>query len=194
MRRGLAVIAAGVACAVLASCDGAPGQPQPTVVSRSSAVTLTSGTTTSRPPPTTSPSPDVPVLPAAAKEKSPAGAKAFVRYYVDVLNQAFAEVNPRLLAERSARGCSGCGALLTVLRKMQAAGGGQSGGDWRVLRIAPTSNDARTFRFVIHVEIQAGSSKRSADAAPRKIEGREAFDEITLRWQGHWLVTELRPA
>ena len=51
----------------------------------------TTASTTTTPPDRRRP----PVMPALARQKTPAGAKAFVRYYVEVLNHSYAALRHR---------------------------------------------------------------------------------------------------
>ncbi len=82
MRRAVvAALTAGLCSAGMTACSDDPS-PDPPATSSS-----TTSTTTPTTPTTTSPTePEPPELPALAKENSKAGAKAFVRYFVAVLN------------------------------------------------------------------------------------------------------------
>ncbi len=81
MRRvTVAAIVLGV-CLVSTSCTDDSGVANPPG--------STATTATSDPPTTSGPAHGPPELPEAAKAKTTAGAKAFVRYYVDILNYSW---------------------------------------------------------------------------------------------------------
>src|SRR5688572_6597260 len=91
-------VAAAVVCwLALTACDGdSSANPDET----------TAPSTTSSTPTATSPTaPTAPVMPALAKQKSEAGAKAFIRYFAEVLNYSWASLESRDLTAMSAREC-----------------------------------------------------------------------------------------
>lgn len=103
--------AALLAAALLAGCNGssdpAPTTPAPT----------TSATTVVTPEPTEEPSAEpsetdagngLPPLPEAAKENTPEGAEAFIRYYFDVMNQLHREPQIGVLSRLADGGCTSC--------------------------------------------------------------------------------------
>ena len=132
----------------LSACSTPPTpSPEPT----SSGTSSTSGSPTSAPPPTSSaaptastpPAPDTayqpatptspaknvpkPVMPALAKEKSEAGQKAFIKYWLETYNYAFDSGDVGPLRAASASDCDYCSKAVKgvdVLRKQNAT--------WRV--------------------------------------------------------------
>lgn len=112
----------------LSACGGDPpapeAQPRRTPTSASS-----------------SPSPTPPALPAAAKENTRAGAKAFVRHYVDLINYAQATGSLSRLRAIEARSCESCKNGRRYLAGVYESGGKIRGGAWRIrrLRVQPDS-------------------------------------------------------
>lgn len=116
--RVAAAVAVGVA--VLAGCsDGETANE--TLPSTSSTPTET---TASLPP--LGP-PDLP-MPAEAREQTPAGAEAFLRYYMAVYTMAQATMNSGYMDEFS-QGCDLCDALTTNIRNDAASGYTYEGGN-----------------------------------------------------------------
>src|SRR6188472_1118800 len=91
-RHTLAAIC-GVLCLLLAGCGGSP-EPKPPPKTE----------------PSTSPSPSAtpPVMPAAAKEKTKAGAIAFVRHYIGLINYTQATGSTAELAQSETSDCNTC--------------------------------------------------------------------------------------
>jgi len=91
------------------------------------AATRTSGSTDA-PAHSTSPTPTSPVAPAAAKTHTTRGAKAFVRYYMEVITYAEHTLDTRPLEAASLRSCDGCWAGIEGLHKIAKQRGVISGG------------------------------------------------------------------
>ena len=135
-RHTLAAIC-GALCLLLAGCGGSP-EPKPPPKAE----------------PSTSPSPSAtpPVMPAAAKEKTKAGAEAFVRHYVALLNhaQATGEVDPMRAVESPS--CKSCRSVQDDLTKLYGSGGHIEGGAWtlsQVIGVDPTPNGGRNVALVV---------------------------------------------
>ena len=89
MRRAVAAAVVVGVCLAGTSCTDDSGVAPPSTPGR---------TATADPPTASGPTEGPPELPEAAKAKTTAGAKAFVRYYVDVLNYSWyhaADPGPR---------------------------------------------------------------------------------------------------
>lgn len=111
-------VGALVALLLLAGCGGDPkADPSPTP---------------STPPASTTPSPTAPVMPAAASENSKAGAIAFVRYYIELINHAQATGDVGRLRAVEDAGCKSCTNGRKYLSTIYGAGGHISGGTWTV--------------------------------------------------------------
>ncbi|MGA9346097.1 MAG: DUF6318 family protein, partial [Nocardioidaceae bacterium] len=96
MRRATAVAVVVGVCLAGTSCTDDSGAAPPSTPD---------STATADPPTTSRPTEGPPELPEAAKAKTTAGAKAFVTYYVDVLNFSWERLTPAPLARVSSRGC-----------------------------------------------------------------------------------------
>jgi hypothetical protein len=91
-----------------AAAPAAPASPTPTVA-----------TTSPSPTPTVGP----PVIPAAARQHTAAGAKAFVTYYVEVITYAETTLDTKPIKALSMPTCSGCIGGIRGLRKIARHGG-----------------------------------------------------------------------
>lgn len=98
------VVAGMLAAGVLAGCDSSPDDPVTPTPSPS--------VSSSSPSPSASPSPSVtesgPQIPAAAREKTDAGAEAFVKYFFDQFNVAWTKPEPGLIKSLSDPECQFC--------------------------------------------------------------------------------------
>jgi hypothetical protein len=91
-------------------------------------------------PVSTTPSP--PAMPEAAKANTKAGAIAFVRHYVDLINYAQATGDLAELATAEEVACKSCSAAREGVRSHYAAGGSINGGDWLVRSANAVPNGA----------------------------------------------------
>ena len=91
---------------VLAGCSG-DGDPPATGTSSS---TSSSSTTTTTSSPSTPSTPTV-KIPAAAQKHTPEGAEAFVRFYIDQLNEAWTQPDSKRLPPLSDPDCIACKSL-----------------------------------------------------------------------------------
>jgi hypothetical protein len=116
MRRWL--LGAMACLVVLAGCGGDPkAEPSPSP---------------STAPVSTTPSPTAPVMPAAASENTKAGAIAFVRYYIELINHAQATGDVGRLQAVEDASCKSCTNGRKYLATIYGAGGHISGGAWTV--------------------------------------------------------------
>ena len=83
---------------------------------------------------TASPTPEItaPALPELADDDSPAGAEAFARHYIEVLNYASATGDTDPLDELSSEHCSGCRKYIDLYRSTYEDGGFFKDSDWKV--------------------------------------------------------------
>ncbi len=196
MLRALVLALGGVVCSTaLTACSGgdtAGADPGPI----SSAATSTSPPTTSAPTATTDPpAPVAPTLPDIAKEKSTAGAKAFVKYSIDLLNYSHARASTRAFRASSSPQCGACEVLSDAIEEMRQRGGGQKGGGWSTLSIASLpANGPSQRNFVVHLGIDSGTSRKSRTAPVRRIEAGKAYVDFHLQWENReWRLLDLVP-
>jgi hypothetical protein len=190
MRRAVVSALISGLCLTLAACshDQAAGPIDPPDNTTSSSVTTPTTTAPSDPaqdPP--------PVMPALAKQKSTAGAKAFITYFVEVLNYSYHTASTSPLRGISAPSCDVCKRLVTGVAAMKKSGGSQSGGSWTAIRIFHIASDQRdTPRYVLKVHIAKGSFVPSAHAAPSPIHRALVTDQVQLvRVTDGWLVRDV---
>jgi hypothetical protein len=123
-----AMAAALVAGASLAGCsDDSDDPPDSGLPAESEVTEPTSSPTDSEPTEPTGPRP--PQLPDAATAPGKAGAKAFVAYYIRLLNYASWTGDTQALRSR-APDCTGCGSYARLYEKTYRNGGWFKGGAW----------------------------------------------------------------
>lgn len=120
----------------------------------------------SLPKPSTSPSPSSstapaatpPVLPAAARLKTKAGAIAFARHYVDLIN--FAQATGRLDGLRAVEeaSCKSCAKAESYLRDLYGHGGALHGGAFKVRSASALMNPA-TRGWLVEVGVLFGPQR-----------------------------------
>jgi hypothetical protein len=190
MRTGTALAAWGlVAGLALTGCSdgdepaGGPGPSGPPA-------TISSAPTTD--PPHGGP----PQLPALAREQSNAGAKAFVRYYIDVLNYAHSEGVAGPLRRLGTRGCDVCQILADGIAVMAQRGGGQQGGDWHLTFSGSLPwTGQRIARVLVRVHVSPGTSRRFAGDKPHRIRPQNHTYQFDLAWnRSAWLLNDIGAA
>lgn len=126
-RRILALVAL-LGCAATA-CSDADSDPPPDKPATHSSID--SPTTRSAP---SDPVVNAPALPRGARKHSLAGAEAFVRHYIDLLNYA---ANTGIVTElrRAARHCDGCRIYENLYRRTYARGGYIRTPGWKPLEV-----------------------------------------------------------
>jgi hypothetical protein len=125
-------VAVGVALlvAVASGCSGteaAPAEVGP-LASRTPAIEQSAGTSASR----RASKPSSRPVPTAALIASPQGASAFARYYIAVLNDAFAAKDASLVRQLSDPACQGCRNLIGAIEGPSNNGERVEGGDFSI--------------------------------------------------------------
>jgi hypothetical protein len=141
-----------VAVLLVGTATGCHGEPKPRIADRPPA---TASISTPSPTPTASASPSAsstptasgsvePAMPKAATKNSAGGAKAFARYFVDLVNYSGATGDTKTLASLSDPRCDGCTGLLQTIGQLYVDGGHSEGGTWSIgrLRTLPLDHDA----------------------------------------------------
>lgn len=199
MRRApVAALAALVCSAALAGCTEDSSAGPTTVTSpgtSTSAPTTAEPTTSTRSTPSTPPTdPAPPVMPALAKERSTAGAKAFVRYAIDALNYGYLEGRSDAFKTVSDSVCAVCSALQSNIDRIERSGGHQVGGDWSLSAIDKVPSGVPNEPILIaEVTVAAGWTTPSANAPREKIRPADMFYEFHLHWVAdEWQLTDLR--
>jgi hypothetical protein len=190
MRRAFA--AAALALCLSAGCsDDEPG-PTPTTSSSSSDGMTASGS----PPTATITTPTPPELPDAARAKTTAGAKAFVKYYVDVLNYGYRYQDESALRKISATACKICQSFRRNIHHLKQSGGRQIGGSWRVLALDKVASDETGKEILLAtIHVARGKARLNKDDPYKPIHSSTSFYEFHVTWStGLWLTVELRTA
>ncbi len=198
MRRALAsALTSGLCCVILVACsnDGATGPVESS--NRSTGPATSTPTTPATATATTSSDPagvTEPVMPALAREKSTAGAKAFVKYYINVYNYAFLASDSERLARISVSACTICRRLVRIVDNNKRRGGYQIGGEWLPRRLSVVPSQPKYAPIVIGaLRITSGYYKASASDRHHTITAENALHEFRLRWtSGGWQLTDLR--
>lgn len=135
-------------------------------------------------------------MPAEAREQTPAGAEAFIRYYVDLLNRAQRDLDTTYVTQFSAD-CDTCSALIVGLNAYAAEGYLISGGTIRVGAINPPTLNADGAEFVaplmqdaVAVTDATGQTIADASAPDASFPGTGGF----IRWSSDlssWILTQL---
>jgi choline/glycine/proline betaine transport protein len=121
-RRAVGTLAALTAAVLMAGCTS---NPEPAPLPSPSA----SGSESAGASPSASAS-AAPSMPAEARGTSKKSAKAFVRYYVDVLNHAMATGDTELLESLSSPKCVSCDSVAQLVNEVYSAGGHISSQGW----------------------------------------------------------------
>lgn len=187
-----------VVLGVLAGCDsGSPGpDPGPSVSSSASASASVEGTGGGSP--TVTPAPQVPALPAAAREASEAGARAFVGYYWELVNYAQATGDVKRLQSVAAPTCDVCAAFTSKVGALYAKGGRITGGTNRSQISEAVELQLRSGDYGLRVEqVVSHDSQTIVKPDGTKEErgaGADQFTAFVLWTAGHWRldVMELR--
>lgn len=163
---------------VLAGCGGDPeASPDPTATT--SAVSTT---------PSTPPTPSAPALPDAAMANTKAGAIAFVRYYVEVINHA--QITGELTSLRSlaADGCRPCARIRKELTRIYDAGGHIEGGRWAVLTTIAERSDEGRWLVVVSGRFAPSDLYETSDAQPKHSKGGRVLTNFLVQFESEWQV------
>jgi Family of unknown function (DUF6318) len=201
LARRTIVIAVSAVCliGVLAGCSDADSDEPPDsgLPSKSEASSPSPTTPTSEPSPTGPTGPSAPELPAAAKKHTKAGAIAFVRYYLDLLNYATHTGDVGPINRYSQDDCVGCQDDARFYEALYARGGWAKGlhrGVHRVTGSAP----ARPEDVYIGIEMNrtSGSYQLRRGAKTQTLPREQSRLDFYLVWvQGHWMIGRVeRPA
>lgn len=188
MRRVIVAAIVLAVCLVSTSCTDGSGAVSPP----GSTATIA----TSDAPTTSGPADGPPELPEAAKAKTTAGAKAFVRYYVDVLNYSFHTQDTKTLGSLASQRCNVCGAIVTGLNRTRRSGGSQSDGAWSVNEqfSVPGQPTARP-KLVANIHISSGHWRRSSSSQVIVIKEQDLSNEFDLQWTDTgWRIGDVREA
>jgi hypothetical protein len=144
---------------------------------------------------TTSPTPAPPVLPAAARENSKAGAVAFARHFVEVVNFSTVFGNTDRLNRTSLRSCVSCRNIAEAIADVYGAGGHVKGGELTVtgFSVLPSARDMWTVGIEVKTDRQLIQS--SANSKPRFVKGGSYSLTLDVRRIGEaWRIARMERA
>jgi hypothetical protein len=169
------LLGAVVLLLVLAGCGGDP-KADPT----------TTPSTPATSPASTTPSP--PVMPEAAKANTKAGAVAFVRYYVELINYAQRTGVIDELAKIEDAACASCTKVRETLTDIYGSGGHIQGGDWtaKVQSAAPRP-DLHAWSVFADVRYGPQVVSRSGEKTPLK-GGQSPMTFVVRQMKTGWTV------
>jgi hypothetical protein len=150
---------------------------------------------TKSPSPSASPSaaPTAPVLPEAAKAKTKAGAEAFVRHYVQVLNYATFTGKTDAARALDDGKCSSCQRMLASIDAIYTKGGNVKGGAWTPTLVSDVPHPGGN-GWTVDAKITYGPQTvvRATNAQPEKYTGGGRLVSFILETSrdGGWQVRE----
>lgn len=182
--RLLAALATAALVALVAGCGGE--SPKPTSLPSTSA----------SPSPSASPSATPPVLPAAAKSKTKAGAIAFARHFIELVNYASAAGQTKELRANFNSLCTKCTAFADTIDQTYSDGGRIEGGAWhaRTLRYYGIRNEVAFVDAIVDFDAQSWTKRAGAESTKYPA-SRNHLKAFNLRWTstGAWAVSALDP-
>ena len=169
------VVGAAVAL-LLAGCGGDPkADPSPS--------------TSASPSASAAPTPTAPVMPEAATMAGTAGAIAFVKYFVAVINHATATGDTSPLRDASLTMCKSCEAVIGKIEELYSSGGRREGGAWRLVEVRIT-HAGRPWRVAGHVTYAAQRIVRPGKPTEAIAGGDYDMEFALSRQDGKWQVKE----
>jgi hypothetical protein len=143
--------------------------------------------------PTPEPTAEPPALPGAAQQNTKAGAVAFAKHYIDVVNFVRLGGTTEALRRLGAATCESCAAIVQVATDTYDRGGFIHGGEWTVQGSASLPGGSRhSWQVVTDLTVAAQSYRPRAGAAVEKRRAERATLVFTLeRSHDRWRVATL---
>ncbi|MDQ3166144.1 MAG: DUF6318 family protein [Actinomycetota bacterium] len=180
------VLAAALTGAVVSCSAEADPQTAPTALSAPTSAPTSTPTTEATDNPK---APIEPVLPAGAEADSRAGAEAFVRYYIELLNYAGATGDTSSFLA-AADACESCINLADNFQRTYARGGYYRTKGWRVQALFATAA-GRGYTAVAQVAEAPIRWREAADAPLKHLPaGKVSLRLRLIRPHSAWLVRE----
>ncbi|WP_040338463.1 DUF6318 family protein [Candidatus Blastococcus massiliensis] len=133
-------------------------------------------------------------MPDEARTQDAAGAEAFVRYYVGLINRTSTVMDAQPLREFS-DGCRECDRMAKVVEDNAAAGHRFVGGEVAITHLAPIVVEAATAEFDMRGDLAAGSAVDASGAEIADL-GSAAYSGLAggaaVRWnpiRDMWVMT-----
>jgi hypothetical protein len=165
---------------LLAGCGGDPkADPSPS--------------TSPTPSASSTPTPSAPAMPDAAKANTKAGATAFVRHYIDLINYAQQSGDVRALAAVEAPACGSCKSGRSYITDVYNAGGHIDGGDLSV-KIYSALRNASIAGWTIDATLSYGPQtiiRPSATPTAEHLDGGGVpITVLVANRTGQWLISD----
>jgi hypothetical protein len=136
-------------------------------------------------PVSTTPSP--PVMPDAAKANTKAGAIAFVRHYIDLVNYAQATGDVNALEEVEDHGCKSCEHGQTYLSSIYEAKGHIDGGQWTIRRVT-AEKSGENWAVTVSGDFAPSDVFTAPSAAPSHASGGPTLTNFVVWHSNDWKV------
>lgn len=176
--------AVAVLLAFAAACGGSP-EPQP--------LPKPSSSTSPSPSASASAEPTPPVMPEAAGAKTKAGAEAFVRHYVDVLNYATFTGDTETAQALDGGKCTSCDRMLKSIKHVYDSGGRVEGGAWTPTPVGQApfpDGSGRTLDVKITYGPQSVFADAKSEAKRYTGGGRLVSFVLEIKAGGGWQIAE----
>lgn len=143
--------------------------------------------------PTPEPTAEPPELPAAAQQDTKAGAVAFAKHYIDVVNYATETGDVQPLWSASSNSCESCANFMEILTGVYRGGGRVEGGAWTVRSFSATAaGRPNVWLMALNLNADKQVVYRGPGAEPEERDGGRFAASLYARWSGDkWTVTRL---
>jgi len=191
-------VGAAMVALVLVGCSGSgdpepiPTTPTPTASTPASPSPTPEDTPTGDPTETSEPDEagGLPPLPDAAKENTPEGAEAFIRYYFDVANGLYMDPKPGVISVLAFEDCQSCASMEAQISDMAAQSQRARTQPYEIrsmARVGGSFDDVTTFNMVMN--LPANAILDSNGDATSESGAAEMTGEGAAKWQGDsWVL------
>lgn len=146
--------------------------------------------------PTASPTPSAsttarvaPPLPPAAQQHTKAGAIAFVRHYVDLINYAQETGDDQAVRRLSASGCNSCKSAARFMRHLRRTNGSIEGGRWRVQSVLQVLPSGQPNELSVPLSVHYGPQDvRVGTKTTHYAGGNNVFTFFPAWGERHWVM------
>lgn len=132
-------------------------------------------------------------MPAGAQAFTREGAEAFARYWFDVLNQAYAEVDPSGIQRISDPACGTCKNFLNSVETAVHEGKTYQGGEFQVVQAAAAPLEDKGAAVLVTLDVPELKVFDRSGALINRVAAarRAAFDIELIRASDKWMVHEM---
>ncbi|MBA3309167.1 MAG: hypothetical protein H0U28_03785 [Nocardioidaceae bacterium] len=128
-----------------------------------------------------------------AKEKSRAGAKAFVRYYTELINYSWATGATEALRSTGSKTCDACQAAANGVESVISEGGFKRGADWHPTAVLVVPLEPANAPIInVAISVNKGQFKETRKAEARRIDPAIYHFDFYLQWRSQrWVITQI---